>query len=158
MSNYKKLRDVLRMHRKHFYDMLNENDEKISTYNKLKSTLEAIDYSDVFNVDYMKLIRLKRYFPDQKEEMETLLKLENYKDLIDEGNARNFNFEEYDKLITYSSKKFGVGVTQPALIVCEVDIEHLSVLDLRKLSDYFLYQKIRLLCILRRYYRLAPVS
>ena len=108
MSNYKKLRDVLRMHRKHFYDMLNENDEKISTYNKLKSTLEAIDYSDVFNVDYMKLIRLKRYFPDQKEEMETLLKLENYKNIIDEGNARNFNFEEYDKLITYSSKKFGV--------------------------------------------------
>ena len=102
MSNYKKLRDVLRMHRKHYYDILNENIEKISTYNKLKSTLESLDYDDVFNVDYMKLIRLKKYFPDQKEEMDTLVKLEKYKDLIEEGNVRNFNFDEYDKLITYS--------------------------------------------------------
>ena len=108
MSNYKKLRDVLRMHRKHYYDILNENIEKISTYNKLKSTLESLDYDDVFNVDYMKLIRLKKYFPDQKEEMDTLVKLEKYKDLIEEGNVRNFNFDEYDKLITYSSNKFGV--------------------------------------------------
>lgn len=37
------------------------------------------------------------------------------------------------------SKKFGVGITQPALIVCEVDVEHLSVLDLRNLSDYFFF-------------------
>ena len=108
MSNYEKLRDVLRMHRKHFYKVLTETDEKISTYNKLKTTLEAIDYSDVFNVDYMKLIRLKRFFPEQKDEFDTLVKLIKYKELIDEGNAKNFNFEEYDKLLFYSSNKFGV--------------------------------------------------
>ena len=37
------------------------------------------------------------------------------------------------------SKKFGVDVKESGLVICEVDIEHLSVLNLQKLSDYFTF-------------------
>ena len=108
MASYKNLRDVLRSKRKELYDLVRKNGELITDYTDMESSLKELDFKDINFTGYNRITRYRSNFPMQNEEMDTLEKLAEFRKLIDTKNIIEFNFDEYDKLISYSSVKFGV--------------------------------------------------
>ena len=118
MAKYKELKNALRKERKKIYDELRENISLVDKYKKIYKIVHELKENDIENVDFNKLLGLKKYFPDLEDEFNTLRRFINYKIILCSNNASAFDYNNVIIDIRESSHKYNVP---PAYALKEIE-------------------------------------
>lgn len=173
MGKYTELKEALRFERKDLYRKIKNNEEQNDKYRKIKKILDGIQSNDSNDLDYDKVMQLKKYFPYLEGVFNDLKKMLYYRDLVSQKKTLyDFDFDGYINDLIKCSNLYDVppryiidNVSKYAKIVEKVrnseklDNEELTILLGKKGNNNFLlHANLLATCHFISLYILAEIS